>query len=134
MNVTAEELVQGLCQAMACQSKHDVENEEWVLDVVLEGGRGQEITVRPFEEEEQAFVRFFTAIGKAAEFTLPKLKTALELNASLRHGAVALYEGEIVLTETASLLHPLEEITRVARYLTRMADAYEKILFGVDRA
>lgn len=132
--MTAEQLVQELGRALGCEAKHDVENEEWNLDVALQGGRRQEITVRPFEEEQQPMVRFFTVVGPAKDFPHPRLVTAMELNASLRFGALALYEGNVVLTDTAALAQPAAEIVEVARYLVRMADAYERILFGFDRA
>jgi hypothetical protein len=133
--VTVDELITALGSEISFESKYDQENEEWVLDVHLEGGRNQEMRLFAFEEGGRQMVRFLTGIGSASEFSSGRMRSALELNASLLYGALAIFEGNIVLTASAPLNRPdATEATDAIRYMTRMADAYEKILFGLDRA
>jgi len=133
--VTVDELMQALARELTFASKYDEDNQEWVLDVQLEDSRGQQITLSPFEEGGRSMIRFMTQIGESKEFSPQKLVSALELNASLLYGALALYEGCMVLTETASLSQrDPSDLVDVVRYLTRMADTYEKMLFGYDRS
>jgi hypothetical protein len=133
--VTLDALIKTLPQIMPCSARYDADSEEWVLDVQQEGGRHQDIMLTEFEENERSLLRLTTNVGRADDFKSQRLHTALELNASLVYGALAIYQGNIVFTETMPLVRDdINEYVDVVRYLTRVADRYEKMLFGVDKA
>jgi hypothetical protein len=133
--MTVDELIAALGAEIKFESRYDKDNEEWVLDVHLEGGRNQEMRLFPFEDGGRQMVRFVTAIGSADNFSQQKLRSALELNASLLYGALAIFEGQVVLTDSVPLGRAdTAEASDALRYIARMADAYEKMLFGLDRA
>jgi hypothetical protein len=131
--LTVEDLINALSRELKFDSRYNSEDEEWVLDLELPAKRKQELTVRTLEEDGVQFVRFFTGVGRTEQFSQQKIITAMELNSSLLYGAIAIYEGSIVITEAVPLDRELKEIVQVVGYITRMADAYEKMLFGVDR-
>lgn len=117
------------------EENQDPESDEVMLRMELGGHRHQEVVAYPFQEDGRSYVRFYTPIGKRGDVPRPMLTTALELNASLTHGAFAIYEGRIALLDTMELdgVNP-EEGARILRYLGRMADSFEKMAFGVDRS
>lgn len=133
--MTLAALIAALGEKVQLDSRYDEENEEWLLDVHLEGGRNQEVRLFTFEESGVEMLRFLTTIGDANDFSEGTIHTAMEVNASLLHGALALFQGRVVLTACAPL-HRADsgETADAIRYLARMADTYEKLLFGLDRA
>ncbi|GEM_PF-1478390 len=124
--------VSEMASATACE---EPESEETVLTLSTPGGRRQVVRANPFEEDGRSYLRFYTPIGKTADLPKQILKTAMELNASLTHGAFALFEGQVVLADTMELqgANP-EEGARILGYLGRMADSFEKMVSGVDRS
>jgi hypothetical protein len=112
----------------------DPEQEEALLTLTMANGRRQVVRAYPFEEEGRPYIRFYTPVGRPENAPGQVLKTAMELNASLTHGAFALFEGRIVLADTMELEggNP-EEGSRILQYLGRMADTFEKMVYGVDR-
>lgn len=128
------QFVTRLAESTKAEQSHDPETEETTLKMELEGGRHQDVVAYRFEEDGRAFVRFYTPIGRQGDVPRQILMTAMELNASLTHGAFALYEGRVVLTDTMELDGvDVHEGTRILKYLGRMADTFEKMAFGVDR-
>lgn len=88
----------------------------------------------PFDEDGRSYLRFYTSIGKITDLPKQILRTAMELNSSLTHGAFALFEGQVVLVDTMELEGGSpEEGARILGYLGRMADSFEKMVSGVDR-
>lgn len=133
--MTLDTLIADLGSKIQFDSRYDEENDEWILDVHLDGGRNQEVRLFTFEEGGVEMLRFLTSIGDAKDFSEGKLRTAMEVNASLLYGAVALFQGEVVVTACAPLQRAdLTETADAVRYVTKMADTYEKLLFGLDRA
>jgi len=124
--------VSEMASAALCE---ELDSDETVLTLSTPGGRRQVVRAYPFEEEGRSYLRFYTPIGKVADLPKQILKTAMELNASLTHGAFALFEGQVVLADTMELQagNP-EEGARILGYLGRMADSFEKMVSGVDRA
>lgn len=129
------EFINQVAEMTSATRVDDPESEESVLTVATSGGRHQEVRAYPFEEEGRSYVRFYTPIGRPGEVPRQILMTAMELNASLTHGAFALYEGRVALADTMELegVNP-EEGARILRYLGRMADTFEKMAYGVDRS
>ncbi len=102
--------------------------------VDLPGGRRQVISLEFFEFESQELVRLYTVIGPADQLPSERLAMALQINARLAHGALAVLEGELIMANTLLLQDAdAPEIEASIAYLAETADYYEKSLFGTDR-
>lgn len=121
---------------MTCATRtEDPEAGEVLLTLETPGGRSQEVRAYEFTEDGRSYVRFYTPIGKEGDLPRSILVTAMELNASLAHGAFALYEGRVALVDTLDLAYAnSEEGARILGYLGRMADTFEKMAYGLDRS
>jgi hypothetical protein len=99
----------------------------------LPGGRHQVVSLEFFESESEELVRFYSGIGNAAALSAERLALALQINARLAHGALAVREGELIMTDTLLLKDAdAAEIQASMGYLAETADYYEKMLFGTD--
>ncbi|MBI3926719.1 MAG: hypothetical protein HY319_14355 [Armatimonadetes bacterium] len=109
--------------------------DEAVVNVRLEDGRHQVLTVEPSRQEGRDFLRITTPVAKATELKPQQLRQVLQLNASLLYGAFALLGDELILTDTIDRQpEPDPEIcARIMAHLARTADSYEKMAFGRDR-
>ena len=102
--------------------------------VDLPGGRRQVVSLEFFEFESQELVRLYTVIGPANELPTERLALALQINARLAHGALAVRDGELIMATTLLLKDAdAAEIEASIAYLAETADYYEKTLFGTDR-
>ncbi|NDD27753.1 MAG: hypothetical protein EB084_05735 [Proteobacteria bacterium] len=128
------DLIALLGEKLRFDSTYDEAGEEWVLNVHLENHRNQAVRVFAQEDGGVQFARFVTNIGSASEFNERKLRTALEMNASLPHGTLAIFEGSLVMLTSLRLESDLSQAAEVVGYIVRTADTYEKLLFGLDRA
>ena len=78
-------------------------------------------------------MRLFSTIGNASEMSPERLVTALRVNASLAHGAIALRENQLVVVDTLILQDADPgEIEASIGYLAETADYYERMIFGTD--
>ncbi len=129
-----EKFITQVSEMASAARSDEPDSDETILTLATPGGRRQVVRAYPFEEEGRPYLRFYTPIGKLADLPRQILKTAMELNASLTHGAFALFEGQVVLADTMELpgANP-EEGARILGYLGRMADSFEKMVSGVDR-
>ena len=132
-----ERLVQGIVEKTGCESEFvgDERLPEYKLTFRVEEERKQEINIYPFEEEGKGFVRMLTYIGKKSDFSDKKLISFLDLNMSLRFGAFAVFEGHVVLENSAMYDSIVDEdrVISQMKYLVKMADSFEKTLIGLDR-
>lgn len=112
----------------------DEEEQEYTLTFKLED-RKQDLVIYPVEEEGKEYVRMISFIAKRQEFSANKLISFLELNVSLRHGSFGLYQGQVVLTESADYKNDgdLDLIVEKIQFLMKMADRFEQSLVGLDR-
>jgi hypothetical protein len=102
--------------------------------VDLPGGRRQLVSLEFFEFESQELVRLHTVIGPADALPTERLALALQINARLAHGALAVRDGELIMANTLLLKDAdAAEIEASIAYLAETADYYEKTLFGTDR-
>lgn len=113
----------------------DEENVEYTLTFKVDEDRKQELIIYPFEEEGREMVRIISGVGRKSDFSTNKLISFLELNMSLRHGAFALYQGQVVLAATInySSIIDVNRVSEQLNYLTKMADTFERTLVGLDR-
>jgi hypothetical protein len=112
--------------------------QDWSLgptgvELGLPGGRHQVVAMEFFEFQDQNLVRFYTTIGGADVLGPQRLALALQVNARLAYGALAVRDEQLIMTETL-LLEDADsaEIRESLRYLAETADYYEKIFFGTD--
>ena len=102
--------------------------------VELPGGRRQTVSLEFFEFESQELVRLHTVIGPADALPTERLALALQINARLAHGALAVRDGELIMANTLLLKDAdAPEIEASIAYLAETADYYEKTLFGTDQ-
>ena len=102
--------------------------------VDLPGGRRQVVSLEFFEFESQELVRLYTVIGAADALPTERLVLALQINARLAHGALAVRDGELIMANTLLLQDAdAPEIEASIAYLAETADYYEKTLFGTDQ-
>jgi hypothetical protein len=96
-------------------------------------GRQQVVSLEFFEFEGNGLVRLYSIIGSTDDLGAERLALALQVNARLAHGALAVRDAELVMTDTLLLADADPgEISATLRYLAETADYYEKIFFGTD--
>lgn len=115
------------------------EGQGWMLrgseiDMPLADGRAQRVTVQTFADGGDSMVRITTGVGDAAQLSEAKLLSALRVNHGLAHGALAIRDDHLVLTDTflASEATP-DQFERSLRFLATTADRYERVMFGTDQ-
>jgi hypothetical protein len=140
MKMKFENLIEEITRKTGCkaESTGDAESPEYKLTFKTDEDqqRKQELTIAPFSEEGKSFVRLITFVARRQDFTLNKLLSFLELNASLRYGAFALYEDHLAMVSTSKLknINDQDRIISKIQYLVNMADKFEKTLVGLDRS
>ena len=96
-------------------------------------GRRQLVRLEIFDADRQSLVRLSTTIGDVGVLDRERLVLALETNADLAHGALAIQSGQLCMTETLLLeAADVEELEASIDFLARRADEYERTLFGTD--
>ena len=114
------------------------EEQGWQLlpagvQVRFPDGRGQLVSLEHFEFEQKDLLRLTTGIGPAEQLSSERLALALQINARLAHGALAVLDGTLIMTDTLLLADAdAGEIESAVSYLAETADYYEKTLFGTD--
>lgn len=102
--------------------------------ISLPGGRSQKVRWEKFGHEGREMARLYTSIGGGESLTSIRLESALRLNFSLPHGAFALNQGKLVMTETFLVADAdASEVESSMRFLAEAGDRYEKLIFGTDR-
>lgn len=103
------------------------------IELSLDMGRGQRVRVEQFMDRGQVMVRITTGVGDANTLTASRMQSALKVNHGLAHGALAIHDGKLVLTDTFLACDATPtEIERSVRFVATTADMYEKVLFGTD--
>jgi hypothetical protein len=114
------------------------EAEGWVfsagqVDVKLEGGRHQVLTLDYFAHESAEMVRFHTTIGSTTRIRSERLTAALNINFSLPHGSLAVKDEMLLMVDTLMLADADPgEVRATLSYLAETADYYERTMFGPD--
>ncbi len=96
-------------------------------------GRHQLVNLEFFEFEREELVRLYTIIGSARTLSQLRVNAAMRINAELAHGALAVKDHNLVMTDTLMLgdADP-GEIEASISYLAQTADYYERQLFETD--
>jgi len=101
--------------------------------VQWEDGRKQLVRLEIFESNRQMLVRLSTTIGSLDLLTRDHLVLALEANAELAHGALAIQSRELCLTDTLMLeTSDAAQIEASIGFLAHQADEYERSIYGTD--
>jgi hypothetical protein len=114
------------------------EEQGWKLlptgvQIVWSDGRQQVVSLDFFEFDGSDLVRLYATIGPASALPPARLALALQVNARLAHGALAVRDDHLIMTETLMLADADPgEIRASLDYLAETADYYEKIFFGTD--
>ena len=102
-------------------------------EIALEGGRKQKVLIDIFRHENDAMARAYTVIGSADALSETRLRSALGLNFGLAHGALAVHDEQLVMTDTFLVKDADEdEVDASLRFLAATADRYEKLIYGGD--
>jgi hypothetical protein len=102
--------------------------------VRVRSGRHQVVELGFFEFEKEELVRLHTTIGKIEELDPVRLTVALRINAELPHGALAVMDDDLVMTDTLMLDDAdFGEIEASINFLAETADEYEQRLFDTDQ-
>jgi len=102
--------------------------------VRLPDDRQQVIELGFFAFEKEELVRLRTTIGRVEELDPLRLTIALRINAELAHGALAIIDDDLVMTDTLMLDDAdFGEIEASIKFLAETADHYERTLFGTDQ-
>lgn len=125
------ELVDAICKAEGWSSR--AEGAAFHVTVPQSGGRHQGVTAAEFREEGAPHVRFTSVVGPAAKLDAGRIRSALEINARLPQGCLALDGDNLVLTETRPLGTTTPATSAAAvRYIAKQADTYERLIYGTD--
>ena len=102
--------------------------------ILLPGGRNQLIFMDLFKYEDEEMVRFSTNVGCKKALTQPRLEAALSINSWIAHGALAIREDNLVMTDTFLLREAdQDEVESSIRYIAKLADHYESKIYGTDQ-
>jgi hypothetical protein len=103
------------------------------INVRFGDGRHQLVSLEAFELGRELLVRLSSGIGEVSALSREQLESALERNAELAHGALAIQAGELCMTDTLMVeASGPEEIGAAVEYLADQADRYERTFFGTD--
>jgi len=103
------------------------------IEVRFRDGRQQVVELSFFESGREELVRLHTTIGSIEHLPAVRLTVALRINAELAHGALAVIDDDLVMTDTLRSSADSAEIEASVGYLAETADYYEKTLFGTDQ-
>ncbi len=124
--------------AFAEHCRHVCAAQNWELlptGIVIHFGDGRHQLVRLefFEYRREELVRLTTTIGPVEALGREQLALALQTNAAIPHGALAIRGDVLCMTDTLMLeASGAAEIEAAIEYLAGAADEYERSLFGTD--
>ena len=129
--MTLDDLVARMCKAEHWTS--DRAGSGWEIDLPQPKGRKQKVFAVEFKDGADPMVRYTSMIGQAGKIDDSRARMALELNAKMPHGCLAIEGGHLIVTGTRPLNTTTPESSAVAvRYLAKQADTYERLIFSGD--
>ena len=100
----------------------------------LDAGRQQSVFMETSAEGGEDILRIYSVIGDAGVLDESRMRSALNLNYRLRHGALGIRENQLVLTDTFLTREADHDEVRLSvEYLARTADQHEKHIYGTDK-
>ena len=129
--MTLEELVAKMCKAESWSPSPA--GGGWGIEIPQPKGRKQKVYAAPFQDGKDAMVRYTSMIGDVNEVDDKRARMALEINAKMPHGCLAIEGGHLVVTATRPLKTTTPESSAVAvKYLAKQADTYERLIYSTD--
>ena len=130
--MTLDDLVAKMCKA---ETWKPVSQEGgWEIEIPQPKGRKQKVMASPFEDGADSMVRYTSTIGDAGTVDDRRARMALELNAKMPHGCMAIENGHLVVTATRPLKTTTPESSAAAvKYLAKQADTYERLIYSADK-
>ena len=130
--MTLEELVAKMCKAESWTPA--LAGPGWGIEIPQPKGRKQKVFAAGFKDGSDPMVRFTSMIGDAGTVDDARARMALELNAKMPHGCLAIEGGHLVVTATRPLKTTTPETSAVAvRYIAKQADTYERLIYAADK-
>jgi hypothetical protein len=130
--VARQERFGGVCERVCAQQGWELLPSGVV--VKWQDGRHQVVFLEFFDFRGEELVRLCSTIGSAADLSTERLATALRVNATLVHGALAVRDEDLVVVDTMILRDADPgELEATIGYLAETADYYERMIFGTDR-
>ena len=118
-------------KAICDKNGWELRGEEAVLS--LPGGRQQSVFMETSHEDGEDILRIYSVIGDAGLLDENRMRSALGLNYRLRHGALAIRDQQMVLTDTFLTREADHDEVRLSiEYLAKTADQHEKHIYGTD--
>ena len=103
------------------------------VEIKLPGGRKQRVFFDCFDYEDREVARLYTIVGTADTLSNPRLRTALSVNFSLAHGALAIRDEYLVMTDTFVAASATEDRVKASvLFIAAIADRYEELIYGTD--
>jgi hypothetical protein len=130
--MTLEDLVAKMCKAETWTLEKA--GEGWSIDIPQPKGRKQKVFAAAFKDGADSMVRYTSMIGDAESVDDRRARMALELNARMPHGCLAIEGGHLMVTETRPLKTTTPESSAAAvKYLAKQADTYERLIYSADK-
>src|SRR5262245_10730638 len=122
--------------AKMCVTEHwtsEPAGQGWGIEIPQPKGRKQKVFAAQFSDGGDPMVRYTSMIGDSEKVDDKRARMALELNAKLPHGCLAIEGGHLIVTETRPLKTTTPESSAAAvKYLARQADTYERLIYASD--
>src|SRR5882672_10785391 len=99
--MTLDDLVAKMCKAESWTSA--TAGEGWSIEIPQPKGRKQKVFAVSFKDGADSMVRYTSMIGDAGSVDDRRARMALELNAKMPHGCLAIEGGHLMVTETRPL-------------------------------
>src|SRR5262245_50333933 len=130
--MTLDDLVARMCKAQHWTSSQT--GPGWGIEIPQPKGRSQTVFASVFMDEGSPIVRYLSMVGDADSIDGNRSKMALELNARMPHGCLAIHSGHLVVTDTRPLNTTTPETSAVAvKYIAQQADTYERLIYSSDK-
>jgi hypothetical protein len=129
--MTLEDLVAKMCKAEKWTPERA--GTGWQIEIPQPKGRKQSVFAAEFKDGSDPMVRYTSMIGESEKVDDRRARMALELNAKMPHGCLAIEGGHLIVTATRPLNTTTPETSAVAvRYLAKQADTYERLIYSAD--
>jgi len=126
------ELVEKICAKEGWTSTASTDG--WEIIIPQPKGRRQAVMAASFKDGTEGMVRYTSVVGDAVSIDDRRARTALELNARMPHGCLALSAGNLVVTATRPLKTTTPETSAQAvKFLAKQADTYERLIYTGDK-
>jgi hypothetical protein len=132
------EIFDGFIAAITSEFKitfHKVKDGIYTTNIEFDNGRAQEVMVTlTLDESGDRLINYYSVIAKVKTGYAELFKYALQMNATIDYGAIALIEDNLILRNTL-LLEDCEphQFVKSLTYIAAKGDEIEEILTKQDR-